>query len=114
MRPATWRYYPFSQAALWRSSRLSSASPGEPAPYRVKRMRSHPHEVVFDPTDTFVVVPDKGLDRIFTFRFDGAADVPMPQAEVKVREGAGPRHIVFAPGRPYAFAIDELDSTVAA
>ena len=88
--------------------------PGASGPHRVEQTSSHPHEVAFDPAGTFVVVPDKGLDRIFTFRFDGAAGVLTPQAEVKVREGAGPRHIVFAPGRPYAYAVDELDSTVAA
>ena len=86
--------------------------PGEPGPHRVEQTGSHPHEVAFDPTGTFVVVPDKGLDRLFAFRFDGATGTLKQRIEVKVREGAGPRHIVFAPGRPFAYVVDELASAV--
>ena len=88
--------------------------PGEPGPHRVEQTSSHPHEVAFDPTGTFVVVPDKGLDRLFAFRFDGATGTLKQRTEVKVREGAGPRHIVFAPERPFAYVVDELNCTVAA
>ena len=87
--------------------------PGEPGSHRVEQKGSHPHEVAFDPAGRFVVVPDKGLDRIFTFSFDAAKGALLPEANVKTREGAGPRHIVFAPGRPFAYVVDELDSTVA-
>ena len=88
--------------------------PGEAGPHRVEQKSSHPHEVAFDPTGRFVVVPDKGLDRIFTFRFDAREGLLRPEANVKTREGAGPRHIVFAPGKPFAYVVDELASTVAA
>ena len=87
--------------------------PGEPGPHRVEQKSSHPHEVAFHPSGRFVVVPDKGLDRIFTFSLDAAKGSLRPEANLKAREGAGPRHIVFAPGRPFAYVVDELDSTVA-
>ena len=39
--------------------------------------------------------------------------VPADPPSVKVRSGAGPRHIGFNPRLPYAYVINELDSTVA-
>ena len=86
--------------------------PGEPGPHRIEQKSSHPHEVAFDPSGSFVLVPDKGLDRIFTFSFDVTGGSLRPQGNVKARQGAGPRHIVFAPGKPFAYVVDELDSTV--
>src|SRR6266849_6114533 len=44
--------------------------PGDPGPHKVEQTSSHPHDIVFDPSGRFVLVPDKGLDRVFVFRFD--------------------------------------------
>jgi len=57
-------------------------------------------------------VPDKGLDRVFTFRFVDGQLSPATVSWVDTREAAGPRHIVFHPQQPYAFVVNELDSTV--
>ena len=85
---------------------------GQPGPHRVEQPFSKPHFNPFDPSGQWVVVPDKGLDRIFSFRFaDGQlhpADVPW----VDTREAAGPRHVAFHPARPWVYAVNELDSTV--
>ena len=88
--------------------------PGEPNLNRADQSSSHPHEVAWDPRHRFIIVPDKGLDRLFTFRFDAEAGkvVPGNPAFVQVRRGAGPRHIAFYPGAPFAFVADELGSTV--
>jgi 6-phosphogluconolactonase (cycloisomerase 2 family) len=89
---------------------------GEPGPNRTEQTASHPHDIPFDCSGRFVVVPDKGVDRIFVFRFDPAlgkliaADPP----SVATRVGAGPRHVAFHPALPYAYVINELDSTVTA
>jgi 6-phosphogluconolactonase len=87
---------------------------GELGPHRVEQSVPHPHHCPFDPTGRIVVVPDKGLDRLFVFRLDTArgALVPADTPSVKVRSGAGPRHIGFNPKLPYAYVINELDSTV--
>lgn len=37
---------------------------------------------------------------------------PNDPSFVATREGAGPRHIAFHPAMPYAYVIDELDSTM--
>ena len=42
---------------------------GTPGPDPKQQASSHPHAVIFDPTGQFVIVPDKGFDRTFFFRF---------------------------------------------
>jgi len=87
---------------------------GEPGPHKVEQVSSHPHDIVFDPSGRFVLVPDKGLDRIFAFRFDAATGwlTPTLQGSVKSRSGAGPRHLAFHPRRPIVWVLNELDSTI--
>jgi 6-phosphogluconolactonase len=88
--------------------------PGEPGPNKIEQTSSHPHEVAYDRAGRFLVVPDKGLDRIFTFRFDSDQGRLVAAGFVQVRPGAGPRHITFHPTAPFAFVANELDSTVGA
>jgi 6-phosphogluconolactonase len=88
--------------------------PGKPGPHRAEQASSHPHDVVFDPRLRFIVVPDKGLDADFVFRLDTATGKLVPAAvpSVASRPGAGPRHAAFHPTAPYAYVINELDSTI--
>jgi 6-phosphogluconolactonase len=91
------------------------ALPGEPGPHKTEQPSSHPHDVVFDPSGRFVLVPDKGLDRVFVFRFDAAGGrlAPAEPDCVRTRPGAGPRHLAFHPKLPVVWVLNELDSTVA-
>ena len=88
---------------------------GTPGPHRTQQESSHPHHCPFDPAGRFVVVPDKGLDKVFVFRVDTGrgALVPADPPGVASRAGAGPRHAAFHPTRPYLYVINELDSTIA-
>jgi len=88
--------------------------PGTPGPHRAEQASSHPHDVVFDPRLRFIVVPDKGLDADFVFRLDIATGklVAADPPSVASRPGAGPRHAAFHPTAPYAYVINELDSTI--
>ncbi len=89
--------------------------PGSPGPHPTQQTSSHPHHNPFDPEGRFLLVPDKGLDAVFVFRLDVAngslvwADTP----SVSTEPGAGPRHAEFHPTLPYAYVLNELDSTVA-
>ncbi|MBN8494255.1 MAG: lactonase family protein [Burkholderiales bacterium] len=85
---------------------------GPIGPHRVEQQQSKPHFNPFDPSGRFVVVPDKGLDRIFSFRFIGGALVPADVPFAVTREGAGPRHLAFHPTRSLTYVVNELDSTV--
>lgn len=88
--------------------------PGKPGPDAVQQSASHPHAVIFDPTGQFVIVPDKGFDCTFVFRFDhGTGRVePTAQGCITSRPGAAPRHCIFHPSRPVLYVNNELDSTV--
>ena len=88
---------------------------GPPGPHRLEQASSHPHQIVFDPSGRFVVVPDKGLDRLFVFRFDPESGklTPTEQGAAVVRPGSGPRHLAFHPTLPVAWVINEISSTVA-
>lgn len=85
---------------------------GPLGPHRVEQKLAKPHFNPFDPSGRYVVVPDKGLDRSFSFRFSGGKLEPAEQAFAVAREGAGPRHIAFSPRLGMAYVVNELDSTV--
>jgi 6-phosphogluconolactonase len=91
------------------------ALPGEPGPHKVEQQSSHPHDIVFDPSGRFVLVPDKGLDRVFVFRFDGATGLlsPAEPGSIQSRPGAGPRHLAFHPTLPIVWVLNEINSTAA-
>ena len=88
--------------------------PGSPGPHRVEQAFAKPHFNPFDPSGRFVVVPDKGLNRIFTFKFENGTLSATEQKSVLTRETAGPRHIAFHPTQAMAYVVNELDSTVGA
>jgi 6-phosphogluconolactonase len=89
---------------------------GQIGPHRTEQPFAKPHQVEFDPSGGFVIVPDKGLDQVFTLRIETSAgklaqvDAGTPRA----REGSGPRHVAFHPASPFAYVVGELDSTVTA
>jgi 6-phosphogluconolactonase (cycloisomerase 2 family) len=83
---------------------------GTPGPDPKEQSSSHPHAVIFDPSGQFVVVPDKGFDRTYFFRFaDGRLEDCGSAASAP---GAAPRHTVFHPSLPVLYVNNELDSTV--
>ena len=92
------------------------ANPGIPGPHKIDQTFSHPHEIAYSPDGRFLVVPDKGLDRVFTYRFNGDRGELLPGDTpfVQIRPGAGPRHIAFHPSLPFAFIAHELDASVGA
>jgi 6-phosphogluconolactonase len=85
---------------------------GQPGPHRVEQASSHPHDIIFDPSGRFVVVPDKGLDRVHVFRFEGGKLNPTEQGSVVSRAGSAPRHAAFHATLPVAWVLNEINSTV--
>jgi 6-phosphogluconolactonase (cycloisomerase 2 family) len=88
--------------------------PGTGGPNKVEQTGSHPHHLVYDPAGRFLIVPDKGVDRIFTVEFDPTK--PMLRLTepgfVTTRPGAGPRHASFHPSLPFFYVNYELDSSL--
>ncbi|PPQ34816.1 lactonase family protein [Rhodopila globiformis] len=85
---------------------------GEPGPDPREQASSHPHGVTFDPGGRFVVVPDKGFDRTFVFRFAAGRLIPAEPGFVASAPGAAPRHAAFHPSLPVLYVNNELASTV--
>lgn len=71
---------------------------------------AHPHSVFQDPTGTYALVCDLGLDEIVFYRLDGGK--LQEHNRVKIAPGAGPRHFEFHPSGKWAYGINELDDTV--
>lgn len=78
--------------------------------------RSRVHCVVVDPSNTYVLANDLGLDKIWVYQLDldSARLVPHEPPFIEVQAGGGPRHLVFHPSGKYAYATLELNSTVIA
>ncbi len=74
----------------------------------------HAHSIRPAPDNRFVFALDLGIDKILAYWLDLAqgrlvpADVPW----VEVAPGSGPRHLTFHPDGRFAYAINELSSTV--
>lgn len=86
--------------------------PGTPGPHRQEQPFAKPHFNPFAPDGRHVLVPDKGLDRVFVFGFADGRLVPAAQPWLDGRAGAGPRHLAFHPTLARVYVLNELDSTL--
>jgi 6-phosphogluconolactonase len=69
--------------------------------------------VNFDPSNRFVVVCDKGADRIYTFHVDAGSRTLIDRKVFTTAPGTSPRHSAFHPRLPYVFIIHERESSIA-
>jgi 6-phosphogluconolactonase len=74
----------------------------------------HTHSIVPGPDGRFVYALDLGIDKIMVYRLDLQRGklVPADPPWVPVAPGSGPRHLAFHPQDRFAYAINELNSTV--
>lgn len=74
----------------------------------------HAHSVNVSPDDRFAFVADLGIDKIVIYRLDVEAGtiVASDPPYAALAPGAGPRHFAFHPNGNYAYAINELSSTM--
>lgn len=72
------------------------------------------HQIIADPTNAFVLVPCKGADWVAQYTFASGTLTPNATPHAMTANGAGPRHIVFAPGAQYAYLVNENNSTLTA
>jgi 6-phosphogluconolactonase len=70
------------------------------------------HCIVPDPPNRFALAVDLGTDKIFIYRMDLDKGKLYNHAEVQVEAGSGPRHLTFHPDLPYAYLVNELNSTL--
>ncbi len=73
---------------------------------------AHPHCVIPDPTNRFVLAADLGADKIFIYHLDLEEGKLHNHTEVEVEARTGPRHILFDATGRRAYLMNELNSTV--
>lgn len=83
---------------------------------RARQEGPHAHSINLDANNQFAVAADLGTDDLFVYRFDPATAglTPNDPPSAKVPPGGGPRHFVFHPNGQWAYANNELTSTVTA
>lgn len=86
--------------------------PQASGPHRTEQTMPHPHDVVFDPSGCFLLIPDKGADRVLIVALDATQGQLRFHGHAAMRAGSGPCRIVFHPKLPRAFVLNEIDSTV--
>jgi 6-phosphogluconolactonase (cycloisomerase 2 family) len=94
--------------ALCQTIRLT----GDPGPRTQDQPGPLPHGLTRDPTGRFLVIPDKGLDRIFVFEFIDGVLQPAPSPSAAATPGSGPRHAAFHPNLPILYVVCELNCAV--
>lgn len=77
--------------------------------------KPHAHSVTLSPDNRHVIVCDLGVDKIFTYSLAAARATLTPANPpfVAATPGAGPRHFKFGSNGRHAYAINELNSTIA-
>jgi len=72
------------------------------------------HSADFSPDNRFLVTSDKGVDKLFVYRFDARASslTPSDPAFLRIDPGSGPRHFAFHPSARWAYGNNESSSTL--
>jgi 6-phosphogluconolactonase len=83
-------------------------------PNKGRQEKPHAHGITLDAAERFAFSPDLGADRVFVYRFDADRGTLEPHGAAPVDPGSGPRHLAFHPSGKFAYAINELLSTVTA
>ncbi|MCX5207049.1 lactonase family protein [Streptomyces sp. NBC_00237] len=72
----------------------------------------HAHQVLPDPSGRWVLSVDLGTDSVRVCVLTPDTGTLVVHAEVALRPGTGPRHLVFHPTGAYAYVVNELTTTV--
>lgn len=86
--------------------------PAHHGPHRSQQLGAHPHQVVFEPSGRWLVVPDKGGDALHTVELDEDSGALRLIATLPTASGSGPRHLVFDPAGRRAWMTLELSSQI--
>jgi len=86
----------------------------KPGPHADRQMVPHPHQVLVDPSNKYLVVPDLGADLVRVFYVDPATLALVPRTSIPVVPGSGPRHGRFLTkgGSTFYYLVTEIGSTL--
>lgn len=83
-----------------------------------RQQAPHAHGVYFNPDNNRLIVPDLGLDKVWSYAFDASKSTfdqeSASTGSFTAEPGSGPRHVAFSPDHKSAYVVNELDNTVSA
>lgn len=85
---------------------------GTPGPHAHQLDGSHPHQICLSADGRFALVPDKGLDCVFSVQLDDEYGKLSIASRCEFPAGTGPRHMVLDRRGSRAYIVGELDRTV--
>ena len=89
--------------------------PGEKGPLNEKiQPWSRPHHLPFSPDGRFVLIADKGLDLVHSYRLDRETGKLSLVQQLKCHGASCPRHLWFHPNGKWAYLNTEYTSTIIA
>ncbi|KAL8926578.1 MAG: hypothetical protein Q9208_002905 [Pyrenodesmia sp. 3 TL-2023] len=113
----TWKVDP--KTAFYTGSQYFNFTMLKPGANAARQAAPHPHQVIVDPTNAYLVVPDLGADLIRVFYIDPKTLQVTPRPSIPVPPGSGPRHGVFHTSKKadgttsyHYFLVSELTSTI--
>ncbi len=74
--------------------------------------KPHPHNVTFDPSGNYALVPDLGADMVYVYKADFKTNQLSLHDKVKTDPASGPRHMKFSSDGKNAYVLNELSLTV--
>ena len=77
-----------------------------------KQKCTHPHSILPDPLNRFVLVQDVGIDAIMVYHLNLESGKLEFASQVDIASGSGPRHLTFHPTLPTMYVINELNATI--
>jgi 6-phosphogluconolactonase len=79
-----------------------------------RQKEPHAHSINLSPDNRFALAADLGTDQILIYRLDAEKGTLTAAGAARVPPGSGPRHFAFHPNGKFAYAINEMASTVTA
>jgi len=86
-------------------------------PNQQRQKGPHAHQVVIDPSGTFLLVPDLGTDKVMNYVFDPDNGSLQPNADqpfLAMAPGSGPRHLAFHPTKNFLYILGEMGASLTA
>ena len=74
----------------------------------------HAHSAWFDFDDKSIISIDLGTDELLFSKLDVQQQklIPSNPYKIKLKSGAGPRHLSFHPNKKWIYVVNELNSTI--
>lgn len=109
-----------SSKGTFEPSQIFNITIAKPGPNAARQAASHPHQVLVDPTNRYLLVPDLGADLIRVFYIDPTTLQLSQKPSIPVEAGSGPRHGAFqvthnktsGENQVYYYLVTELASTL--